>query len=181
MPTICCRPACAKVRCDCFRGDCRRGRSAHRSLGETAAACRRRCCWRSGTWSGRARVNILGYIHGQFGLAEAARSARALIEQGVPVALRDIDLGLPNARDDHALDAYLDDTMPHAVTIIFVNPDYLAQALASISLAAGRGATSSPAGSGSLNACLTAGCRRELVDEVMVATGFVEGRGSCYS
>lgn len=121
-------------------------------------------------------VNILGYIHGQFGLAEAARSyARALIEQGVPVALRDIDLGLPNARGEHALDAYLDDTMPHAVSIIFVNPDYLAQALASIPLARGQGRY--------LIACWFWELERlpdswlpalELVDEVMVATGFVE-------
>ncbi len=102
-------------------------------------------------------------------------ATRALIEQGVPVALRDIDLGLPNARDDHALDAYLDDTMPHAVTIIFVNPDYLAQALASISLARGQGRY--------LIACWFWELERlpdswlpalELVDEVMVATGFVE-------
>nr|WP_233489860.1 glycosyltransferase family 4 protein [Stenotrophomonas maltophilia] len=130
----------------------------------------------AGSGADQPGVNVLGYIHGQFGLAEAARSyARALIEQGVPVALRDIDLGLPNARGDHALDAYLDDTMPHAVSIIFVNPDYLAQALASIPLARGQGRY--------LIACWFWELERlpdswlpalELVDEVMVATGFVE-------
>jgi glycosyltransferase involved in cell wall biosynthesis len=129
----------------------------------------------AGSGADQPGVNILGYIHGQFGLAEAARSyARALIEQGVPVALRDIDLGLPNARGEHALDAYLDDAMPHAVSIIFVNPDYLAQALASIQLARGRGRY--------LIACWFWELERlpdswlpalELVDEVMVATGFV--------
>jgi glycosyltransferase involved in cell wall biosynthesis len=122
-------------------------------------------------------VNILGYIHGQFGLAEAARSyARALIEQGVPVALRDIDLGLPNARDEHVLDAYIDDRMPHAVSIIFINPDYLEQALASISLARGQGRY--------LIACWFWELERlpdswlpalELVDEVLVATRFIQG------
>ncbi|WP_425602680.1 glycosyltransferase [Stenotrophomonas indicatrix] len=78
-------------------------------------------------------VNILGYIHGQFGLAEAARSyARALIDNRVPVALRDIDLDLPHGWDDRALDAYIDNDVPHPVSIIFVNPDYLERALQDI-------------------------------------------------
>ena len=121
-------------------------------------------------------INILGFIHGQFGLAEAARSyARALIENGVPVALHDIDLGLPNAREDHALDAYVDSNMPHAISIIFVNPDYLAQALESIGQARLQGRR--------LIACwfwelenIPAGWlpALDLVDEVLVATGFIE-------
>lgn len=121
-------------------------------------------------------VNILGYIHGQFGLAEAARSyARALIDNHVPVALRDIDLGLPHSWDDHALDAYIDNDVPHRVSILFVNPDYLDRALQDIGQARLRGRY--------LIACwfweletipdswLPALAQ---VDEILVATAFVE-------
>lgn len=121
-------------------------------------------------------VNIIGFIHGQFGLAEAARGyARALIDNGVPVALHDIDLGLPNAREDHALDTYVDSSMPHAVSIFFVNPDYLAQALASIGQDRLQGRH--------LIACWFWELENipaewvpalDLVDEVLVATGFIE-------
>lgn len=121
-------------------------------------------------------VNILGYIHGQFGLAEAARSyARALIENGVPVALHDIDLGLPNARDDHALDAYVDSSMPHAVSIIFVNPDYLAEALASIGQARLQGRYLIACWFWELESIPPAWVPAlDLVDEVLVATAFIE-------
>lgn len=121
-------------------------------------------------------INIIGYIHGQFGLAEAARSyARALIRDGVPVALVDVDLGLPHARGDHSFDAWLNSAAPHAVSIIFVNPDYLAQALDSISEARRQGRY--------LIACWFWELENiperwlpalALVDEVLVATTFVE-------
>lgn len=124
----------------------------------------------------RSGVNIIGYVSGQFGLAEAARSyARALMEQGVPVALHDINLGLPNARAKSALDAHIDDTMPHRVSIIFVNPDYLPQALAKIGEAHLKGRH--------LIACWFWELERipdawlpslGLVDEVLVASAFVE-------
>lgn len=121
-------------------------------------------------------VNILGYIHGQFGLAEAARGyARALLDHGVPVALRDIDLDLPHAWDDHALDAYIDNTVPHPVSILFVNPDFQERALQDIGRARLEGRY--------LIACwfweletLPAAWMPALaqVDEVLVATAFVE-------
>lgn len=78
----------------------------------------------------RNGVNILGYIRGQFGLAESARMyARALIGAGIDVALYDIDLGLPHAWDDASLEPWIGTGMPHDVSIIFVNPDYLQPAL----------------------------------------------------
>lgn len=78
-------------------------------------------------------ANIFGYIRGQFGLAESARLyARALIESHVNISLVDVDLGLPHAWDDSSLDAWIDDRAPHAVSIIFVNPDYLEPALEQI-------------------------------------------------
>lgn len=121
-------------------------------------------------------VNILGYIHGQFGLAEAARGyARALIDSRVPVALRDINLDLPHAWDDHALDAYIDNDVPHPVSIIFVNPDFLDRALEDIGRARLEGRH--------LIACWFWELERvpdawlpalSQVDEVLVATAFVE-------
>lgn len=78
-------------------------------------------------------VNILGYIRGQFGLAESARLyARALIESGMPVALVDLDLSLPHGWDDHTLDGFIGHAAPHGISIIIVNPDYLPQALAQV-------------------------------------------------
>ncbi|MEB1530134.1 glycosyltransferase family 4 protein [Xanthomonas sp. WHRI 7945] len=75
-------------------------------------------------------VNILGYIRGEFGLAESARMyARALIDAGVPVALYDIDLGMPHSWGDHSMDGFIDERLPHPVSIVFVNPDYLEAAL----------------------------------------------------
>lgn len=121
-------------------------------------------------------VNILGYIHGQFGLAEAARSyARALIENGVPVALRDIDLDLPHGWDDHALDAYIDNDVPHPVSIIFVNPDYLAPALRQIGAAKLQGRHLIACWFWELETIPDSWLPAlALVDEILVATTFVE-------
>lgn len=78
-------------------------------------------------------VNMLGYIRGEFGLAESARAyARALIEAGAPVALYDVDLGMPHSMGDHSLDAFIEEHLPHPVSIIFINPDYLQAALAHV-------------------------------------------------
>lgn len=78
-------------------------------------------------------VNILGYIGGQFGLAESARSyARALIRSDVNVSLFDVDLGLAHAWEDKSLDAWIDSQVPHPVSIIFINPDHLQPALEQI-------------------------------------------------
>lgn len=81
-------------------------------------------------------VNILGYIRGQFGLAESARLyAGALIDSGVEVALYDIDLDLPHGWNDGSLEAWIGKETPHGVSIIFVNPDYLEAALEQIGAA----------------------------------------------
>ncbi|HEY0333721.1 MAG TPA: glycosyltransferase family 4 protein [Stenotrophomonas sp.] len=81
----------------------------------------------------RPCVNIVGYIRGQFGLGESARLyAMALIEAGVEVRLYDIDLELPHGWNDHSLDAWIGEDLPHPISIIFVNPDFLEPALAKI-------------------------------------------------
>lgn len=128
------------------------------------------------TVPGAPGLNIIGYIRGQFGLAEAARCyARALIQQGVRVSLVDVDLDLPHASDEHAFDAYVDSSAPQAISIVFVNPDFLEQALATIGEARLQGKY--------LIACWFWELERipdrwlpalALVDEVLVATEFVE-------
>lgn len=74
-------------------------------------------------------VNIFGYLRGQFGLGESARMyARALMAAGYPVALADLDLGLPHGMQDASMEPHLGTGMPHATNLVFVNPDYLRQA-----------------------------------------------------
>lgn len=78
-------------------------------------------------------VNIFGYLRGQFGLAESARSyARALMVAGYPVALVDIVLGLQHGLQDSTLETSIGNAAPHNINLIFVNPDYLQPALESI-------------------------------------------------
>lgn len=78
-------------------------------------------------------VNIFGYFRGQFGLGESARMyARALLAAGYPVALIDIDIDLPHGLRDASLEGHIGTEACHAVNLIFVNPDYLRQAWASI-------------------------------------------------
>jgi len=80
-----------------------------------------------------AGVNIFAYARGQFGLAEGARLyARALLEEGYPVAIHDIDIDMPHGMDDYSLDPHIGGETPHEVNLVFVNPDYLEQATANI-------------------------------------------------
>lgn len=75
-------------------------------------------------------INVFGYLRGEFGLGESARQyAQALIAAGVDVALVDLDLDLPHGWQDDTLEALIGNEAPHAVSLIFVNPDYLDAAL----------------------------------------------------
>lgn len=121
-------------------------------------------------------VNIFAYLRGQFGLAESARMyGRALIESGYPVALHDIAIDLPHGLDDRSLDAHIGQDATHAISIIFVNPDYLDEALRHIGQAKLKGRY--------LIACWFWELEEipqdwlpalDLVDEILVATAFVE-------
>lgn len=123
-----------------------------------------------------AGVNIFAYFRGQFGLGESARLyARALIDSGYPVALHDIDISAPHGWDDRSLDRYIGDVAPYRVSLVFVNPDYLAQALASIGRAKMEGRY--------VIACWFWELEHipedwswalDQVDEIMVASAFVE-------
>lgn len=121
-------------------------------------------------------VNILGYLRGQFGLAESARMySRALIDAGYPTALFDVAIDLPHGLDDRSVDAHIGEHTPYATSILFVNPDYLKPALAQIGPARLRGQR--------LVACWFWELQDiphdwlpaiGLVDEIMVASEFVK-------
>jgi glycosyltransferase involved in cell wall biosynthesis len=115
-------------------------------------------------------------MRGQFGLAESARLyARALLASGANVSIVDIDLGLPHGWDDQSLESYIGRDAPHGISIIFVNPDYLEEALEKI-------------GRARLERHYIIGCwfweledvprawipHIDRVDEIMVASEFVE-------
>ncbi len=80
--------------------------------------------------AGFVGANLLGYLRGQFGLAESARLyARAMISAGLPVSLFDIDLNLRHGWDDRSVEAWMGDDLPHPISILFVNPDMFEPAL----------------------------------------------------
>jgi len=121
-------------------------------------------------------INIFAYARGQFGLGEGARLyARALLAEGYPVAIHDIDIDLPHGMGDTSLDPYIGKETPYGVNLIFVNPDYIDVAIESI-------------GRERLGNRYTIACwfwelevfpeawlhALELVDEVMVSTSFIE-------
>jgi len=130
----------------------------------------------SGDYAEACGVNIFAYARGQFGLAEGARLyARALLSDGYPVAIHDIDIDIPHEMDDASLDLHIGKETPYGVNLIFVNPDYLNQVIASI-------------GHERLGNRYTIACwfwelerfpdewlpALQLVDEVMVSTRFIE-------
>lgn len=121
-------------------------------------------------------VNILGYIRGEFGLAESARMySRALINAGVPVSLYDLDMGLPHSWLDRSMDAFIDQRMPHRVTIVFVNPDYLEAAFEQVGRARMDGHYIVACWFWELETIpMNWMSAIELVDEIMVASQFIE-------
>ena len=85
---------------------------------------------RSADYGDDEGVNIFGYLRGQFGLGESARMyAQALLGAGYPVALIDVDIDLPHGMEDATFEARIGNEAPYGTCLIFVNPDYLAQAI----------------------------------------------------
>lgn len=120
-------------------------------------------------------VNVFAFARGQFGLGESARLyASALLAEGYPVAVHDIALDISHGMGDSSLEHHLDAEMPYDVNLIFVNPDCLDGAIASI-------------GSERLGNRYTITCwfwelekfpeewlpALSLVDEIMVSSSFV--------
>ncbi len=83
--------------------------------------------------SDQAGVNVFAYIRGQFGLAESARLyTRSLLQAGYPVAVHDIALDIAHSMGDTSLDAHIGFDAPYGINLVFVNPDYLEAARATI-------------------------------------------------
>ncbi|KLD73495.1 glycosyltransferase family 4 protein [Xanthomonas hyacinthi] len=136
--------------------------------------------WRRRNWEPSAArvpgVNIIGYIRGEFGLAESARMyARALINAGIPVALHDLDLGLPHSWQDHSMDEFIDERLPHRVSIVFVNPDYLDAAFDRVGRARMEGHYVIACWFWELEVVPASWLKAiDMVDEIMVASQFLE-------
>jgi glycosyltransferase involved in cell wall biosynthesis len=128
------------------------------------------------TGKGRG-VNLIGHFRGQFGLGENARLfARALLSQGYPVAMVDLDLDIPHAMDERSLDVHLGTALPYPVDLFFVNPDHLASAMATLGHDAARNRYTIACWFWELEKFPDAWRPAiDLVDEVMVATCFVQG------
>lgn len=122
-----------------------------------------------------AGVNVLAYARGQSGLGESARLyVQALRAVGYPVAVRNIDIGIPHDMDDTSMEGLIRSDMPYGINLIFVNPDYLDAAIASI-------------GRGSLVGRYSIACwfwelesfpaewtpALQIVDEIMVSSDFI--------
>ena len=80
-----------------------------------------------------AGVNVFAYARSQSGLGESVRLyARALLAEGYPVAVHNIDIDIPHGMDDTSLDQLIGTDTPYDTNLVFVNPDYLDEAMASI-------------------------------------------------
>lgn len=81
-------------------------------------------------FSGGPGVNVFGYLSGEFGLGESARLySRSLLDANVPCSFFNIDLALPHGMKDDSFADMLGDQAPHSSNLIFVNPDFLQQAM----------------------------------------------------
>lgn len=84
-------------------------------------------------FSASAGANIYAYARGQFGLGESARLyARALLDEGYPIAVHDVALDVDHSMGDHDLAEHMGRRAEYAVNIIFVNPDYMDAAITKI-------------------------------------------------
>lgn len=121
-------------------------------------------------------VNLFAYLRGQFGLGESARSyARALLGEGYPVALHDIDIVIPHSFEDGSLDRYIGNEAPYRINLIFVNPDYFAQAVNAIGQAKMEGRYVIACWFWELERIPEEWCwALAQVDEIMVSSVFIE-------
>lgn len=71
-------------------------------------------------------ANLVGYAHGEFGVAESLRAcARSLQQQGYPFVVFGLDVGGVSREQDHSLDPLLANTLPHSVNVFFINADQM--------------------------------------------------------
>jgi glycosyltransferase involved in cell wall biosynthesis len=130
---------------------------------------------RRGEFGAAAGVNVFAYARGQSGLGESARLyVRALLGEGYPVAVHNIDINIPHGMDDVSLEGHIGMDTPYGVNLVFVNPDCLGDAIASV-------------GRERLAGRYTIACwfwelekfpeewlpALKMVDEIMVSSGFI--------
>jgi glycosyltransferase involved in cell wall biosynthesis len=78
-------------------------------------------------------VNLYGYFSRWLGLGECARLyAHAMLSNGYPVAIHDVDIDIPHERSDSTLAFHLGKNDSYRRDLIFVNPDHWEDARASM-------------------------------------------------
>lgn len=81
----------------------------------------------------RDGVNLIGYVGGQFGIAENVRSyARALLAADYPMCLLDVGLSAPSQSNDRSLLALVSKYPVHPYNLHFYNPDQVDAASTSL-------------------------------------------------
>lgn len=121
-------------------------------------------------------VNVICYAHGSFGLAEAARLYSAELRQaGIDVSVRDAGIEIPHemaSSEGHVPSA---DQVTYANSLIFINPDHLSQVLETLEFPLQAGQRNIGVWFWELEHFPKAWMSAlELVDEIIVATHFVE-------
>jgi len=71
-------------------------------------------------------INLIGYAHGEFGVAEILRRyAYALHDGGVPFVVRNFDIGVPSRESDRSMQAFLSEQCRHEVNLFCINADQM--------------------------------------------------------
>ncbi|HJU41080.1 MAG TPA: glycosyltransferase, partial [Tahibacter sp.] len=71
-------------------------------------------------------INLVGYAHGEFGVAEILRRfAHTLHDGGVPFVVRNFDTGVASRQDDRSMQRFLSDACRHDVNLFCINADQM--------------------------------------------------------
>ncbi len=71
-------------------------------------------------------VNLVGFAYGEFGLGENLRAiARSCELEGIPFAVRDVDMRLKTRQADRTLAAHIVHDLPYVCSLFCLNPDMM--------------------------------------------------------
>ncbi|MEO8673140.1 MAG: glycosyltransferase [Tahibacter sp.] len=71
-------------------------------------------------------INLVGYAHGEFGVAEVLRRyAHALKGGGVPFVVRNFDTGVASRQDDRSMQRFLSEECRYDVNLFCINADQM--------------------------------------------------------
>jgi len=71
-------------------------------------------------------INLVGYAHGEFGVAEILRRyAYTLRDSGVPFVVRNFDVGVASRQCDPSMQEFLSDECRHDVNLFCINADQM--------------------------------------------------------